>query len=127
MKLNIKATNIELTEAIRNYLEEKLNALDRILPAGDDSTMAQAEVGKDTKHHHTGEVFRAEVNLHFAGHQVYAVAFDQDLYAAIDQVQEETARQINSRLEKKNTLLRRGGRRLKAMLRGLVPRRFRRY
>lgn len=118
MKINIKATNFELTEAIRNYVEEKLGALEKMLPVGDDSVMADVEVGKINKHHQHGQVFKAEVNLHFKHHYLRAEAFHEDLYAAIDEMQDEIARQINTSIEKRHTLMRRGGRVLKNMLRG---------
>lgn len=119
MKINIKATNFELTEAITNYVREKANSLERILPAGDESAIADVEVAKETRHHHHGEeVFKAEINLHFTHQYLRAEFFDNDLYAAIDGMQDEIARQINTAIEKRNTLVRRGGRLLKNMLRG---------
>lgn len=122
MKTNIKATNLELSPAIRAYLEEKLATLERILPSGDeDSVLIDAEVGKDTNHHLHGEIFRAEVNLRFSGRFLRAEAFNEDLYAAIDEMRDDITRQVNSNIEKKNTLLRRGGRLLKNMVRGLNP------
>ncbi len=120
MKINIKATNFELTEAIKSYLEEKLGTLERILPAGDESVMIDVEVGKITKHHQHGDVFEAEINLHFARHYLRAEAYEEDLYAAIDQARDEITRQINASIAKKNTLLRRGRRILKGMIHGVA-------
>lgn len=119
MKINIKATNITLTDAIRDHLNEKLHLLEKILPPGDESVIIDAEVGKESRHHKAGEIFKAEVNLHFSGNYLYANAADEDLYAAIDAVRDDITRQINSSIEKKNTLIRRGGRAVKNMLRGL--------
>ena len=118
MKINIKATNFELTGAIRNYAEGKLMALNKLLPPHDESVMVNVEVGKVNRHHQHGDVFRAEVNLHFKHHDLQAEAFNGDLYAAVDEVQDEIARQINTSIEKRITLVRRGGRALKNMLRG---------
>ncbi len=119
MKINIKATNFELTEAIRNYVDEKLLALNKLLPPHDESVMVDTEVAKVNKHHQHGEdVFKAEVNLHFKQHYLRAEAFNSDLYAAVDEVQDDIARQINTSIEKRHTLVRRGRRALKKMLRG---------
>lgn len=119
MKTNIKGTNISLTEAISNYLTGKLGHIEKLLPAGDDSVIAEVELAKDTKHHLHGEVFRAEINLRASGKNFYTVAHEQDLYAAIDKMRDEIARQIKTGFEKKNTLLRRGGRKAKEMLRNI--------
>lgn len=121
MKINIKATNIELTPAIRAYLEDKLASLERVLPPNDESVLINSEVGKETNHHQQGEIFRAEVNLSFSGRHLRAETRNEDLYAAIDEVRDEIIRQVNTNLEKRNTMIRRGGRAIKNMLRGLTP------
>jgi putative sigma-54 modulation protein len=121
LHLNLKATYIELTDAIRSYVEQKIGMIEKLLPADDESAVANVEVGKETRHHEKGEIFRAEVRLHFRGHDLYAAVADRDLYAAIDGVRDEITRQINSALTKKNTLLRRGSRAIKNTLRGLNP------
>ena len=119
MKINIKATNFELTEAIKNYVEQKLEALEKLLPPNDESVMVNVEVAKENHHHQHGEeIFRAEVNLHFKHHDLRAEAVNEVLYAAVDEVQDEIARQINTSIEKRITMVRRGGRALKNMLRG---------
>lgn len=126
MKINIKATNFELTEAIRSYVTEKLLAVKKVLPPQDESIMTDVEVAKVSHHHqHGGEVFKAEVNLRLAKGFLRAEAFHANLYAAVDKVRDELLRQTEDRLEKRTTLLRRGGRALKNLLRGVTkwPRR----
>ena len=55
MKINIKATNIELTLAISAYAEKKIRTLKKFLDVPD--AVAQVEVGKSTKHHKSSEDF----------------------------------------------------------------------
>lgn len=121
MKTNLKATGIELTGAIRNYLGEKLAHLERFLNLGDESLMVDVELGKTTHHHHNGEVFLAEINVHAARRHYRATAVRVDLYAAIDKMKDEIIAEIKSDRTKQNTRLRRGGRRLKAMIRSINP------
>ncbi|OGL71481.1 ribosomal subunit interface protein [Candidatus Uhrbacteria bacterium RIFCSPHIGHO2_02_FULL_54_11] len=90
---NIKATNIELTPAIREYVEEKLAYLDELLPS-DPSIMADVEVGKTTHHHQKGDVMRCEVNLQVPGALLRVEKTEKDLYKAIDKVKDHLARQI---------------------------------
>ncbi len=121
MKINIKATSIELTPAIREFAEEKIGMLGRLLPAGNDELLVNVEIGRDTEHHRQGDVYRAEIRLLLNGKQLYAVENAADLYAAIDLVKDEMSRVIKTSAEKRNTLLRRGGRRVKEMLRRFNP------
>ncbi len=118
MRVNIKATNLELTQAISEYLNKRVGALDKFVNKDDESAMAQVEVGKSTKHHQSGDIFRAEINLHIAGKDLRAVAEKDNLYAAIDEAKDEMVREITSHKAKQRTLLRRGGARIKDFLRG---------
>ncbi len=108
-----------LTEAITNYLDEKLRHVDKLLPEAGDAYLADVELAKETMHHRQGEVFKAEINLSVGGNNFYAVASEEDLYAAIDAMKDEVIRQIKTKFEKKNTMLRRGGRKAKDLLRSL--------
>lgn len=101
MIITIKATNIELTPAIRDYAEEKINSLNKYLNHFDpESVTAKVEVGKTTKHHQKGLIFRAEVNLTVPRNFFRAEEETADLYASIDAVHDELKRQIVSLKEK---------------------------
>ncbi len=121
MKINIKATNLELSDSLRSYLEEKLDYINKLINPQDESVIADVELAKITMHHRHGEIFKAEVNLHTAKHDHFAEAEEADLYVAIDMVKDEIAREIKSAQAKELTLLRRGGRKLKAMLCRISP------
>src|SRR3989344_4587115 len=119
MKKTLKATNIALTPAIEDYVDKKLSALDRFVPQGDESLQCAVEVGKTTKHHMKGDVFKAEVNLHIAGKNLYAVSERDDLYAAIDEVKDEIVRQLTAHKTKSTTLMRKGALQIKNIMKGL--------
>jgi ribosomal subunit interface protein len=119
MNKNIKATNMQLTPAISNYIEKKFSAFDKFVRDGAGSTRCDVEVGKTTHHHKSGDFFRAEVNLHTSGQNFYAFVERDDLYAAIDEVKDEIIRQIKSRKEKSTTLYRRGAAKIKNIIKGL--------
>ena len=120
MKTNIKATNIELTPAISAYVEKKLSALEKYLLSSPDAVV-QVEVGKSTQHHKNGNVFRAEVHVTGGGYDLYAVSEQPDLYAAIDLVKDEIVDKTLHEKGKKETITRRGARRVKEMMKGLNP------
>jgi len=117
MKINIKTTNIELTPAISSYVEDKVNMLDKFIVVADpESVNADVEIGTTTKHHQAGDIFRAEINLHIAGKLLRSVAKKDDLYAAIDEMKDDLARQINADKGKERTMIKKGKSKLKALL-----------
>lgn len=118
MKINIKATNIELTPAISDYVTKKVSMLEKYLEMNPDA-VALAEVGKTTQHHKQGDVFRAEVHITGAGLDIYAASEQSDLYAAIDLVKDEIIHNALQEKGKKETLTRKGARMVKDMMRGL--------
>jgi putative sigma-54 modulation protein len=119
MQITIKATNIELTEAIRDYVNKKFNAVSKFVRKSDESVLCRVEVGKVTHHHKKGEVFRAEGRIHIDGKELYAASEKEDLYAAVDDVKDELVRVLTSTKEKKMDMVRKGGARIKNMLKGL--------
>jgi putative sigma-54 modulation protein len=95
MQITIKATNLELTQEIRDYLNEKIGSLEKFKGELDGSVTARAEVGVTTGHHRQGKIFRAEVNLSVPGGNqkvLRAVAEREDLFAAIDEVKDKLQR-----------------------------------
>ncbi|MEX0919342.1 MAG: ribosome-associated translation inhibitor RaiA [Parcubacteria group bacterium] len=125
MKINIKATNIELTPAISDYVHKKIASVDKYLPlqkdtqVAPDDIVAQVEVGKTTQHHKTGEIFKAEVHITGGGLDIYAVSEQEDLYASIDLVKDEVIRITTQLKGKRETLSRKGAQAVKNMMKGL--------
>lgn len=117
MEIKIKTTNFSLTPSIGNYLQEKLNALDKFLP-NDESIFADVELAKTTRHHQKGDIFKAEVNLKVSGRLIRAVAEERDLHVAIDAVKDELQRKITINKEKNISLYRKGARLFKRLFTG---------
>ena len=117
--ISIKATNTELTPAIAEYVRKRIAMLDKVVDAEDTSARVSVEVGKTTHHHQKGDLFRAEFNVHIAGHDFRAAAEKDDLYAAIDEVRDEIIREVTGYKDKRRTLLRRGGAAIKNVLKGM--------
>lgn len=108
MKIIIHGKNIELTEAIKSFVEEKIGVLQKLLPkTSSDLIQARVEVGKPSHHHHEGAVYYAEVNLKVGGKLMRANIEHEDLYTAIDRVRDEIERQIKKFKEKRLDLSRR--------------------
>ena len=103
MKINIKATNIELNDSLRFWVQEKIGELEKFLGVfGSEDLIAGekekvefwVEIGKTTKHHLKGDVFRAEVQLYLPKKSLRAEAINVDLRTAINEAKDELQREI---------------------------------
>ena len=117
MNISIKATGIELTDALRDYVNEKVGSLEKFLSFDESAVMAAVEIGKTSNHHKLGDFFRAEINLNIPGGSLRTEAEESDLYAGIDVAKDKMAQEIREMNRRKNTLVKRGGRLLKRILR----------
>lgn len=124
MKINIKASNLDLTPAISQYIEEKIGGLEKFI-SGDESKQwdehrqaaveADVEIARTTAHHRSGDVFRAEVNLKLPGRIVRAEAEEWDIRVAIDKVKDELQIEAKKYKSKQETRYRGGSRLIKKL------------
>lgn len=119
MKTNIKTTNLVLTPDIKDYLDKKLEDIERIIDRDNTSVSCQVELGRTTYHHQSGDIFRAEINLHKDGKYFRAVSEQDSIMAALDEVKDEILRELKSFSSKQQTMMRRGGAMIKNMMRGI--------
>lgn len=122
MKINIQATNIELSDAIRDYLDKKIEGLDFMVDSETSEAVGQIELGKTTNHHRSGEIYRAEINIMTEGKYIRAVSNNEDLYGAIDEMKDQIFTEVKKYKSKQRSLIRRGGHKVKNMMRGLLRR-----
>ena len=118
MKINLKGTNIELTPSISEYLDKRLEGVEKFIPE-EKTYIADVELGKTTNHHQAGDIFRAEINIHIGSRSFRAVSEQQDLYSAIDDMKSEITRELGVDKDRKISFLRRGGQKLKNFIRGI--------
>jgi len=100
---SVLGTNMELTYALKEYAENRMNVLEKFASNFDDSAKMRIELGKSSQNHKNGSHFFAEVHMDIPGRSVNAKVEDEDLYAAIDKVQEEMKRQLVDAKEKELT------------------------
>jgi len=118
--VKIKATNMELTSAIKDYVEKKIDMLGKFLihySKESGELLFEVEVGKTTEHHKRGDVFRAEINFTVGGTLFRTVSVQSDLYAAIDEAKDEMQRDLRKKKNKHIEMMRRGGAKLKELFR----------
>ncbi len=101
MTINLVHKGLELTPAIRAYVEEKMETLQKFIEGIE---QMDVEVGMSTHHHNKGEVFLCRVNVIVEGEVIRVEREEGDLYKAIDKVRDhlrETLAQAKKRREDK--------------------------
>ena len=120
MKINIKATNMELTEAITDYVNKKLSSIEKFIKSG--TMSGYIEIGKTTNHHKQGDVYKAEFDIKINGERFFTQTSTSDLYTSIDDAKEEIVRRITETKDRKKTLFKRGAISVKKMIKGISDR-----
>ena len=101
MKYILQPLNISISNSISVLVETKVRTLERFVSRFDPKTVeARIEVGKPSRHHHTGLVFYAEINLKIPGKLLRAEATHLDLSFAINEAFKEIERQVKDYKEK---------------------------
>lgn len=125
MQIKIKATNIELDEALRVWVDKKIAPLENLLVdfgsqdffKNKHSLEVKVELEKTTRHHHKGEIFRAEAQLYLPKQTIRAEALSEDLRDAVNQVKEELQREIKKYKNKRIDRARKWARKVKELTR----------
>jgi ribosomal subunit interface protein len=120
MRINIKTTNIKLTPDVNAHLEKHLAGFEKFFLGGTEAAMADVELAKTTEHHHSGDIYKAEINIHIGGKAFRAVEVSGDILSAIDQAKNRMENELRANKDKKISLIRRGGQRVKAALKNVV-------
>jgi len=95
MRISVIASNLELTEPLKNFIDKKIGSLERFVKRFDDGTLlADVEVGRTTGHHKHGDVYHAEINLELPGKILRATDEDSDVRVAIGNVRKTMIREI---------------------------------
>lgn len=87
MQVNIKATKLELTDAIRDYCQEKMDMVEKYL-GNIEVINCDFEITKTVGGQNKGEIFRAEVNLEVPHQLLRVEKTETDMYRAIDNVKD---------------------------------------
>lgn len=114
-KAHTKGTNYELTPQIEAHLESKLELLEKFVPEGA-SVICDVELEKVAPQQ-SGKVYRAEINLRVDGKLYRAEATEEKMEDAIDAAKADVKAEISKAASKQQSLIRRGGQRIKDMLR----------
>lgn len=120
MNINIKTTGITLTDAISAYVTKRLDKIAKLTDT-DPTVQCDLELARTTAHHNKGDIFRAEIHLVGTGMNIYTSVERTDLYAAIDEVRDGVLRELKAGKDKYTSHIRRGGAKIKSMMKGMWP------
>jgi putative sigma-54 modulation protein len=91
MQLSISGHHVDVTDALKSYVEEKLSKLERHF---DHITNVHVVLSVEKVKQ------RAEATIHASGAELFADADSDDMYAAIDALTDKLDRQILKHKEK---------------------------
>lgn len=113
--INFKFSGVESTAVPVQLLEDKFQLLGKFV--GDETDVkCEVEFEKVTASQ-SGEVHRVEANLWLHGTLYRADATELSFEAAIDEVRDELDKELRRANDKRHSLVRRGGRAIKDLLR----------
>jgi len=91
MQIDVTGHHVELTDPLRNYVNEKFERLERHFDhVTDVHVILSVEKLRQT----------AEATIHISGGKLFADSTDEDMYAAIDSLTDKLDRQIKKHKEK---------------------------
>ncbi len=115
MSTHITGKNIELTPAIQQYIEQKIEAFSEVV---EEIIAVDVEVDKNM-HHKKGDVFHVRMNVQIPQHMIHSEEVRDDLYASIDVCRDEVLhqmRKVQKKYEAKKRKARNTRRSLKSVL-----------
>ncbi|PJA40659.1 hypothetical protein CO179_01645 [candidate division WWE3 bacterium CG_4_9_14_3_um_filter_39_7] len=98
-------------------LNKRLKILEKFADIKNANSILDIEIGKISEHHQKGDIFRTELNLHTGRNHYRAVCEGSDSYSSIDEAVADLARQVGRDRKKRFAMIKKGGRKLKQMLR----------
>lgn len=115
MNIQIQTINLELTDAIRDFVEQKFSNLTRIISGQDAHCVVDLE--RTTNHHKQGDVYKVSTRVRTA-RDVYQVEnVGEDLYAVVDVTKDDIERAVINNSKKKRSIFRRAAARFKKAIR----------
>ncbi|MBU2540148.1 ribosome-associated translation inhibitor RaiA [Patescibacteria group bacterium] len=120
MKIIVRSKNITPSEAIGDFIEEKIGGLKKFIDLlrkdgkiGKPTVKVFVEIEKETRHHKKGPYFRAEAQVYLSGRTLRVEAKGEDLKTAIVEVKNEMQQEIKKYKLRKIDLEQRDARSIK--------------
>lgn len=103
MNIDIKASGVDLTDPLKEYIHMKLGSVEKFLERYEPENLRmEIEVSRTSFHHRHGDVFYAEVNLNLPGQMLRATHKSDDIRVSIDKVKDVLQREIRKYKDKQS-------------------------
>ena len=116
MHITIQGVHIDVTDAMRDYVNERIGSLGKYVQNKEGATV-RVDISKTTGHHAHGEFFQVEAIARVKGKDFVVKSVREDVYAAIDEVKDMLSRDLTTYKDKQFSLFKRGAQRIKKLLR----------
>ncbi len=91
MQMNLTGHHVEITDSLRNYVEEKMQKIERHFDKVTNNHVILTVEGNRQK---------AESTIHVSGNDIHAECTEENMYAAIDSMIDKLDRQVKKHKEK---------------------------
>jgi ribosomal subunit interface protein len=115
LNITFKHTNVSVDQSLDNLVKNKLTALDKYI--GDETDVKCEIEFERLPSHKSGPICRVEANLWVKGSLYRAETTEETFEAGVDSVKDSLHYEMKKAHQKKDSLVRRGGRKLKEMMR----------
>ena len=117
MKVEIYTKDIELTQEIEDYIQKKVDSFDKILGKSSEERKCDFRIGKNSNAHNKGQIYFAEARVETPRKAYGADAKGESLNEVIDKLKDEILKKIRRNKDKKESIIKKGGRKIKKLLR----------
>lgn len=114
MQINITHQNFDLTEAIKNYTEEKFSNVEKYI--NDNNSILNIEIGKTSLHHKHGNVYEVKAHLVFGSRKLHIENVNEDVYASIDEAKDKLVDEIAESGDRERSVVRKIARKFKNII-----------
>lgn len=119
MEIKIYGKDIELTQEIKDYANEKIGSIEKFL---ENIINIDVDLIRTTQHHKQGQIFKASVNINVPGNPIHGEFSAETVFAAIDGLVDEITREAKKMKGKKKTKQMKGLRKLKKIMTSFLSR-----
>ena len=114
--IEINEIGTELGKSGEEYLMKKLESLRKFIDFDDEEVTTDIRISKETKSSRSGNIYKSEISIMTVGKKYGAKGEAEELYASIDAMKDAISKKISSYRGKKQSLFRKGGAKIKKML-----------
>jgi len=115
MNIQIQTSDLDATDAIRDFVLEKFGHLTKVV--NDPDALCTVTLKRVTNHQKQGEVYKVLVHLRTVKSVFQIEEISEDLYAGVDMAKDSTERAVITNSKKQRTLWRRAAAQFKKLLR----------